>query len=86
MLDGVPLMMSLDAAGVFALLAGAPFSLWWSGTLADGTASDQNCAGWTAADVSSFGATGTRDAVDMAWLTSAGSPCNAPRPIVCACW
>ncbi|HEY3494861.1 MAG TPA: hypothetical protein VGK73_09255 [Polyangiaceae bacterium] len=89
LLDG-SIDRSLEAAGVVVSEPG----FWFTGSNSDGTASENNCSGWTSTDFSStiranYGYTGSTDSDGTWWLGSdvATATCSAGQyHVLCITW
>jgi hypothetical protein len=55
----------------------------WTGTLADGTTDNNNCADWTSDDPAKIGSVGDSSAGGSVFTNSMGRFCNAPRRLYC---
>ncbi|MBZ0103495.1 MAG: hypothetical protein K8I65_15150 [Thermoanaerobaculia bacterium] len=69
--------------------AGVPNSYdgaYWTGTAADGTATQQNCSNWTTGDGSTSGYYGTARGGSYVWTTWGHQSCSVTKRLLCLEW
>lgn len=79
MFDG-SLQNSLTDSGVFAELEN-----FWTGSNADGSATEINCDGWSSSESGDYGAVGNGSQTTN-WTWSQSGSCAGMMYLVCVCW
>lgn len=55
----------------------------WTGTIEDGTASDETCQSWTSGFTADFAAVGSSAAADIGWTMTATQTCSGSAALYC---